>query len=207
MGALTSSIGTWMQKVAQAWLIVMMTGSRSAFFLGLDSFLGELPLLLFTMVGGVFADRRDRRHMILMSQIIQMLVALVLAMLIYTRRIHIAHVLALSLSVGLRGRLAGPRISRSYPRSWGKNISPTRLHSIPFSSTSRGDWPLRRRCSPRGVRHGRVLRFERHFVLVCYRSGPGVARRARASDGHRKHVRLSSEAACDSSRARRICRL
>ena len=48
MGALTSSIGTWMQKVAQAWLIVTMTGSRSAFFLGLDSFLGELPLLLFT---------------------------------------------------------------------------------------------------------------------------------------------------------------
>jgi hypothetical protein len=45
-----------------------MTGSSSAFFLGLDSFLGELPLLLFTMIGGVFADRRDRRHMILMSQ-------------------------------------------------------------------------------------------------------------------------------------------
>jgi MFS family permease len=68
MGALTSSIGTWMQKVAQAWLIVTMTGSRSAFVLGLDSFLGEFPLLLFTMIGGVFADRRDRRQMILMSQ-------------------------------------------------------------------------------------------------------------------------------------------
>src|SRR5579872_5242254 len=54
MGALTSSIGTWMQKVAQAWLIIAMTGSRSAFFLGLDSFLGELPLVLFTMIGGVF---------------------------------------------------------------------------------------------------------------------------------------------------------
>ena len=68
MGALTSSIGTWMQKVAQAWLIIMMTGSKSAFFLGLDSFLGELPLLLLTMIGGVLADRRDRRHMILISQ-------------------------------------------------------------------------------------------------------------------------------------------
>src|SRR5215831_5005129 len=90
MGALTSSVGTWMQKVAHAWLIVTMTGSRSAVFLGLDSFLGELPILLFTAVGGVFADRRDRRHMILMSQVIQMLVAFVLAMLIYTRRIYIA---------------------------------------------------------------------------------------------------------------------
>jgi hypothetical protein len=56
-----------MQKVAQAWLIVTMTGSRSAFVLGLDSFLGEFPPPLFTMIGGVFADRRDRRQMILMS--------------------------------------------------------------------------------------------------------------------------------------------
>ena len=52
MGALTSSIGTWMQKVAQAWLIVTLTGSSSAFFLGLDSFAGELPILLFTLLGG-----------------------------------------------------------------------------------------------------------------------------------------------------------
>src|SRR5215472_9098667 len=94
MGAFTSSVGTWMQKVAQAWLIVTLTGSRSAFFLGLEGFLGELPLLLLTMVGGVFADRRDRRHMMLLSQTIQMLAALVLAVLICTRRIHIAHVLA-----------------------------------------------------------------------------------------------------------------
>jgi MFS family permease len=108
MGALMSSIGTWMQKVAQAWLIITMTESRSAFFLGLDSFLGELPLLLLTMAGGVFADRRDRRHMILMSQIVQMLVALVLAMLIYMRRIHIAHVLALSLIAGCVRAFGGP---------------------------------------------------------------------------------------------------
>ncbi len=67
-GALVSSIGTWMQKVAQAWLIVTITGTTSAFFLGLDSFLGEAPILLFTLIGGVVADRRDRRHMMLMSQ-------------------------------------------------------------------------------------------------------------------------------------------
>ena len=53
MGALTSSIGTWMQKVAQAWLIVTLTEEQSAFYLGLDSFLGELPILLLTIVGGV----------------------------------------------------------------------------------------------------------------------------------------------------------
>jgi len=108
MGALASSIGTWMQKVGQAWLIVTLTGSRSAFFLGLDSFLGELPILLFATIGGVFADRRDRRHMMLTSQITQMLVALVLALLIYTGRIQLAHVLALSVVAGCVRAFGGP---------------------------------------------------------------------------------------------------
>ena len=77
LGALTSSIGTWMQKIAQAWLIVTMTGSASAFYVGLDSFVGEVPILLFTLIGGVVADRRDRRHMMLTSQVTQMTVAFI----------------------------------------------------------------------------------------------------------------------------------
>jgi predicted MFS family arabinose efflux permease len=130
-----SSIGTWMQKVAQAWLIITMTGSRSAFFLGLDSFLGELPLLLLTMVGGVFADRRDRRHMILMSQIIQMLVALLLAVLIYMRRIHIAHVLALSLIAGCVRAFGGPAYQSLISTLVGKEHLPNAiaLNSIQFN--------------------------------------------------------------------------
>lgn len=135
MGAFTSSIGTWMQKVAQAWLIVTMTQSRSAFFLGLDSFLNELPLLLFTMIGGVLADRRDRRHMLLMSQIIQMLVALVLAVLIYTRRIHIAHVLALSCVAGCARALGGPAYQSLIPTLVGKADLPNAiaLNSVQFN--------------------------------------------------------------------------
>lgn len=135
MGAFTSSIGTWMQKVAQAWLIVTITQARSAFFLGLDSFLGELPLLLFTMVGGVFADRRDRRHMILMSQTIQMLVALLLAGLIYTSRIHIAHVLALSFIAGCARAFGGPAYQSLIPTLVGKEHLPNAiaLNSIQFN--------------------------------------------------------------------------
>ena len=135
MGALTSSIGTWMQKVAQAWLIITMTGSRSAFFLGLDSFFGELPLLLFMILGGVLADRRDRRHMILMSQIIQMLVALVLAALIYAKRIHIAHVLALSFLVGCVRAFGGPAYESLLPTLVGKEHLPNAiaLNSIQFN--------------------------------------------------------------------------
>src|SRR5262249_30746241 len=135
LGALTSSIGTWMQRVAQAWLIVMMTGSRSAFFLGLDGFLSELPLVLFTMIGGVLADRRDRRHMVLMSQIIQMLAALVLALLVRTRGVHIAQVLGLSFTVGCVRAFGGPAYQSLFPTLVAKEHLPNAiaLNSIQFN--------------------------------------------------------------------------
>ena len=134
-GAFTSSIGGWMQKVAQAWLIVMMTGTRSALFLGLDSFLGELPLLLLTGIGGVFADRRDRRQMILLSQIIQMMVALALASLIYTSRIHVVHVLALSFIAGCVRAFGGPAYQALIPTLVGNDELPNAiaLNSIQFN--------------------------------------------------------------------------
>ena len=81
LGAFTSTIGTWMQKVAQNWLVLTLTGS--AFYLGLDRFLGELPILLFTLIGGVIADRHNRRHLLMGSQIVQMACAFVLMALVY----------------------------------------------------------------------------------------------------------------------------
>ena len=83
LGAFVSTIGTWMQKVAQSWLVLTLAGTASAFYLGLDSFLGELPILLFTLIGGVVADRRDRRQLLLASQYVQMATALTLAALVY----------------------------------------------------------------------------------------------------------------------------
>ena len=58
VGACTSSIGTWMQEVAQNWLVLEMT--NSPFLLGVDAFLGDIPIFLFSLVGGVIADRMDR---------------------------------------------------------------------------------------------------------------------------------------------------
>ena len=52
-----------MQKVAQSWLVFELT--KSSFYLGLDDFLGQLPILLFTLIGGVIADRHDRRRLLL----------------------------------------------------------------------------------------------------------------------------------------------
>ena len=59
-GACTSSIGTWMQIVAQGWLIYRL--SHSAFLLALDQFLGGIPIFLFSLIGGVVADRIERRN-------------------------------------------------------------------------------------------------------------------------------------------------
>ena len=135
LGALTSSIGTWMQKVAQAWLIVTLTGSSSAFYLGLDSFAGEFPILLFTLIGGVVADRRDRRHMMLTSQIVQMTVAFVLAILIITGLIKVWMVVTLSFVSGCGQAFGGPAYQSLIPTLVGKDHLPNAvaLNSIQFN--------------------------------------------------------------------------
>ncbi len=90
LAAFTSAVGTWMQRFAQQWLILSLTGS--AFFLGLDAFIGELPLLLFTLLGGVIADRYDRRKLLIASQTIQMFCALTLTGLVFFGRCsHLLH--------------------------------------------------------------------------------------------------------------------
>src|SRR5262245_2990424 len=94
IGSFTSTVGTWMQKVAQSWLVFDLT--NSSFYLGLDDFLGQLPILLFTILGGVIADRHDRRRLLLGSQYVQMTTAFTLAVLVLTHHVTIWMILALS---------------------------------------------------------------------------------------------------------------
>ena len=135
LGALTSSIGTWMQKVAQAWLIVTLTGTASAFFLGLDAFLSEVPILLFTLIGGVVADRYDRRRLMLMSQCVQMATAFTLASLVFTERVHVFYILALSFITGVAQAFGGPAYQSLIPSLINKEHLPNAiaLNSIQFN--------------------------------------------------------------------------
>lgn len=135
LGALTSSIGTWMQRVAQAWLIVTLTDSRSAFFLGLDSFIGEVPILLLILIGGVVADRRDRRHLMIMSQVVQMTAAFTLATLVFLDRVQIWHILTLSGLTGCAQAFGGPAYQSLVPTLVGKEDLPNAvaLNSIQFN--------------------------------------------------------------------------
>ena len=134
-GAFTSTIGTWMQKVAQSWLILTIAGTASAFFLGLDAFLGELPILLFTLIGGVVADRRDRRQLLIASQYVQMAAAFTLAALVYFDVVRIWHVLTLSVVTGIAQAFGGPAYQSLLPSLVEKEHVPNAIafNSIQFN--------------------------------------------------------------------------
>ena len=112
-GACTSSIGTLMQTFAQAWLVLQI--SKSPFMLGLDSFLGSIPIVLFSLVGGVFADRTERQKLLLGSQFVQMACAFLLAGLFATGVVQIWHILTLSFIVGTAQSFGGPAYSALIP--------------------------------------------------------------------------------------------
>ena len=132
-GACSSSIGTWMQLSAQNWMVLSLTGS--AFFLGLDAFLQQLPIMLFTLIGGVLADRRDRRRTLLTSQYIQMATAATLALLVYLGVVQIWHVLLLSFTTGLAQAFGGPAYQAFIPSLVDKKDLPNAvaLNSIQFN--------------------------------------------------------------------------
>ena len=124
-----------MQRVTQSWLVLTLAGSSSAFFLGLDSFLGEAPILFFTLIGGVIADRRDRRQLLLMSQYVQMATAFTLAALVYWDAIQIWHVLTLSVITGVAQAFGGPAYQSLVPSLVDKQHLPNAiaLNSIQFN--------------------------------------------------------------------------
>ena len=113
VGACVSTIGTFVQQFAQSWLVYDLT--KDAFYLGLDLFLGQLPIILFSLFGGVFADRLDRRKMLLASQYIQMVCAFLLAILFLIHAVKVWHILALSFFVGVGQSFGGPAYSALLP--------------------------------------------------------------------------------------------
>jgi MFS family permease len=133
IGACTSSIGTWMQIVAQNWLVVSLT--NSPFFLGLDAFLQQLPIILFSLIGGVFADRYDRRRTLMLSQVVQMSTSAALAVLMYFQAVQIWQILALSFVTGCAQAFGGPAYQSLIPSLVDKKDLPNAvaLNSIQFN--------------------------------------------------------------------------
>ncbi|MCL6472024.1 MAG: MFS transporter [Firmicutes bacterium] len=98
-GAFLSNIGTWIQSVALGWFVFQVTNSE--FSLGLVNFTSSLPTFFLALVGGVIADRYERRSLLIISQIILMVLAFVLGLLVSLRVANILIILAISLAAGI----------------------------------------------------------------------------------------------------------
>src|SRR5271165_548834 len=133
VGACTSSIGTWMQIVAQGWLIYRL--SHSSFLLGLDQFLAGIPIFLFSLIGGVVADRTERRKILMVSQYIQMASAGILTVLVTTGMVHVWQILCLSFVSGFAQAFGGPAYSALIPTLVDREDMPNAiaLNSIQFN--------------------------------------------------------------------------
>src|ERR1700757_1601560 len=133
IGACMSSIGTWMQIVAQGWLIYRL--SHSAFLLALDQFLAGIPIFLFSLIGGVVADRTERRKILLVSQYVQMGSAATLTILVALGLTHVWPILCLSFVSGLAQAFGGPAYQALIPTLVDREDMPNAiaLNSIQFN--------------------------------------------------------------------------
>jgi MFS family permease len=98
-GQLVSLIGTWMQSVAQAWLVYRLTGS--SLLLGSVAFASQFPVFVVAPLGGAIADRHNRHHIVVATQTASMILAAILAWLTLTNRVQVWHVFVLAAGLGV----------------------------------------------------------------------------------------------------------
>ena len=133
ISSLFSNIGTWMQQVAQPW--IMLTISHSTFLVGLDSFAMNAPGWILTLWGGVLADRLDRKKIILFFQGIQFLAILTLLTLLFLGLLKPWIIIVISLVVGITDSLSMPSFQSIIPSIVKKAEIPRAitLNSIQFN--------------------------------------------------------------------------
>jgi len=113
VSSLFSNIGTWMQQVAQPWVVLSLT--NSPFWVGLDSFALTAPGWLFTLWGGVLADRYERRRTVLFFQAIQFVCVLTMVILLIMGQLEVWMIVLLSFLVGLTDSLSMPSFQSIIP--------------------------------------------------------------------------------------------
>ncbi len=106
LGQLLSQSGTWMRQTAQGWLVLQLTGS--AFALGLVTAMQFIPILLFSLFGGVLADRLPKRRTLLVTQSVMLVQATALAVLTTTGQVRLGHLYVLSAVLGLAMAIDNP---------------------------------------------------------------------------------------------------
>ena len=113
ISSLLSNIGSWMQDVAQPWLVLSLSGS--AFWVGVTSFATNIPGLIFTLPGGVLADRYDRKNVTLFFQAIQFVFIILLVGLLMAGLLKVWMIVVISFIVGLTDSLCNPSLQTIVP--------------------------------------------------------------------------------------------
>jgi len=113
-GNFLSNIGTWMQNVAQGWLVLVLT--NSAFWLGVVGFAGSIPFLFVSLFGGVVADRVNKRRLLLVTQSAMMVLAFLLAGLAFFKVITIWEVVVIAFLNGVAMSMNAPSYQALVPR-------------------------------------------------------------------------------------------
>src|ERR1700690_1904447 len=98
-GQMISLVGTWMDNIAEAWLVYRLTGS--SLLLGTVAFAGQIPIFLLGPIGGLVADRFDRRSIIVVTQVSSMILASILSFLTLTGRVTVWEVILLASLMGV----------------------------------------------------------------------------------------------------------
>ena len=114
-GNFLSNIGTWMQSVAQSWLVLTLT-NNSAFWLGVVGFAASIPFLFFTLFGGVIADRVDKRKLLVCTQSIMMILAFLLSALAWFHNIAVWGVALIAFLNGVAQSMNQPSYQALVPR-------------------------------------------------------------------------------------------
>jgi len=117
-GESVSMTGTWMQAMAQSW--VMTTLTDSAVMLGMVNFAAGLPMIALSMIGGSFADRYDKRNILLLTQVVQILLAVLVGWLVATSRIQVWQILAVAVVLGIATSFEMPAAAALVPELVGK---------------------------------------------------------------------------------------
>src|SRR5437867_11124302 len=113
IGSAISDTGTWMQVMAQMW--VMTTLTTSALMLGLVNLCSGLPMLALTMVGGSAADRFDKRKILLITQYVQIVLAVSIGLLIWSGKIQMWHIFVFAALLGVSNSFEMPALSALVP--------------------------------------------------------------------------------------------
>jgi MFS family permease len=119
IGETVSMTGTWMQMMAQSWVMTDLTAS--AFMLAVVNAAGGVPMLLLSMVGGSAADKHDKRAILMATQVVQIVLAVAVGYLVLTQKIQLWHLIVVAALLGVSNSFEMPAASALVPELVGKD--------------------------------------------------------------------------------------